>query len=138
MIRNHCFAEWLGSHVCNIFFTLDSPYSQPLESDFILHPKIGHINVLQFPNSFLWNMCSVAFAAMANNGFTWLPRSLNVTIPFDSDTLNAAAYNSGSPLLLTSIFCYQLYTFLRHDHQTLSRLRLVSFDFPCNLPSPSL
>ena len=49
---------------------------------------------------------------MANTGVTSQPRSFNSdTIPFDSNTLNDAAYSSASALLLAMIFCLRVYAF---------------------------
>ena len=76
----------------------------------------------------------MAFASKANTGFISYPRSLNNdTIPFDSDAPNAAACSL--PLHHSSAFACML---SKHDHQAISRLRMMTFEFACNLPSPSL
>ena len=51
MLRNHCFAEWFRSQVCDVFFAPDSAHSQSLGSDLVLYPQVRHIYVLQLPNS---------------------------------------------------------------------------------------
>ena len=112
VLSNHCFAEWLGSQICNVFFTLDSAYSQPLGSDFILHPQVGHIVVSQFPNSLL---VEDVFSGFRIIGQHWLhivsQTSQQRHDPFDSDAPNAAAYSSASALLHVMMFCFRVYAF---------------------------
>ena len=84
--RDHCFAERCGPQICNVFFNLDSSHSQLLGSDFVLHPQVCHINVVQSTKSLSVEDVFGGLRIVAR------PRSFSIdTIPFDSDAPNTAA-----------------------------------------------
>ena len=103
MLRNHCFPEWFRSQVCDVFFAPDSALSQSLGSDLVLYPQIGHIYVLQLPNSLPVENVLSGLALVSLHIMLWTP--------FASDAPNAAAYSSASALLVAMTLCFRVYAF---------------------------
>ena len=126
VFRNHCLAERFGPQFCNVFLALDPSQSQPLGSDFILHPKVCHINVHQSSISLSVNSVS---GGLRIDGQHWLisyPSPSTATqFLFDSDALSSAnSTASACTCMLSKCGC-----------RAASRLRLMIFEFLHSLPS---
>ena len=126
VFRNHCLAERFGPQFCNVFLALDPSESQPLGSDFILHPKVCHINVLQSSISLSVNNVSGGLRIDVQHWLISYPRSFNSNaIPFDSDAPSSAnSTASACTCMLSKCGC-----------RAASRLCLTIFEFLHTLPS---
>ena len=109
VLRNHCFAEWFRSQVCDVFF---AP-SQSLGSDLVLHPQVRHICVLQLPHSLhVENVLRGFLRQWPALVLQQSPSHVSCSEPlFASDAPNAAASSSASALLFAMTLCFRVYAF---------------------------
>ena len=142
VFRNCFFAELFGHLICHVSLALDSAHSKPPRSDFILHPQVCHINVLQSTNSL---SVEAVFGRLRINGLHWLHLVTQISFnsdvtPVNSDASSAPAFSSASALLLVRIFCLHMNAFSLWlcGCRAVQRLRSMNFEFLCSLPYVNL
>ena len=85
----------------------------------------------------MWRMCSVVFASMFNTGFTAKAKSrIILWTPFASDAPDVATYSSASALLFRNDLLLSCVCFHGVSSQHQNACARMTFEFPCNLPSP--